>query len=363
MASSWPYHKEHSQSVATSVGHPPHSLPEAALIQTSSFNNMQNGCLHDAPPSSEEPVQMRGFKPAQNSPPQPAARFELYQSNQSELSNPSLLHDRLEDVSMRKKGVPPTPLLPPTHPAPPQMCDVGTGTDSPPVAERGTLPLLGQLAASSVSVTTQTACNVGTQTVSSGGEETTNQPDLATCPMPQPSSPFPQPTHSATPLALARPLMSQGDSSHSRISQPVGAPPPHQHAFCEPANKPPSLHTSVNQPPSLHMEESQQWGTLLATALETAQSSLAANEQPNMEAPNGRCVCTLIGAGEAVQCLECVCLCVRTHSHLHGWLSSCNWVAIYGVQEWFGMSDIAQSILCSRHQLILVPELKWSHEL
>lgn len=322
MASSWPYHKEHSQSVTTSVGHPPHSLPEAALIQTSSFNNMQNGCLHDAPPSSEEPVQMRGFKPAQNSPPQPAARFELYQSNQSELSNPSLLHDRLEDVSMRKKGVPPTPLLPPTHPAPPQMCDVGTGTDSPPVAERGTLPLLGQLAASSVSVTTQTACNVGTQTVSSGGEETTNQPDLATCPMPQPSSPFPQPTHSATPLALARPLMSQGDSSHSRISQPVGAPPPPQHAFCEPANKPPSLHTSVNQPPSLHMEESQQWGTLLATALETAQSSLAANEQPNMEAPNGRCVCTLIGAGEAVQCLECVCLCVRTaHTFTFAWLA------------------------------------------
>ena len=380
MASSRPYHEEYSHSVATSVDHPQHWLAGTALAKTSSlYNSMQNGCPH-VPSSSEECIQMKGFKPAplQHPPTEPAARFELYPNNQSESSDPSLLCARQEGGSM-KKGRPPTPLPPPTHPPSPQTRDVGTGTVSPHVPRGGTPPLVSQVATSCVSVTTQTSCSVGTQTVSPR-REGTNQPDLATCLMSQPCS-FSKPAYSAVPATFAQPLMGQGDSSYSHTSQLGEGPSQHMFSVNQPSslhtavnqpsslptamNQPSSLHTAVNQPSSLHtavnhpsslhtavnqpstlhtavnqpsalqVEESQQWGAMLATALQTAQSTLGTNdlvEQPNMEAFNKRSVCFLLWHWRSGQmccvcaCLcVCVCVCVRVYvcaySHLYGLFS------------------------------------------
>ena len=385
MASSRPYHEEYSHSVATSVDHPQHWLAGTALAKASSlYNSMQNGCPR-VPSSSEECIQMKGFKPAplQHPPPEPAARFELYPNNQSESSDPSLLRARQEGGSM-KKGLPPTPLPPLTHPPSPQTHDVGTGTVSPHVPRGGTPPVVSQVATSCVSVTTQTSCSVGTQTVSPR-REGTNQPDLATCLMSQPCSSS-QPAYSAVPATFAQPLMGQEDSSYSHTSQLGEGPSQHMFSVKQPSslptavnqpsslhtavkqpsslhtavnqpsslhtavnqpsslhtavnqpsslhtavNQPSSLHTAVNQPSSLHtavnqpsalqVEESQQWGAMLATALQTAQSTLGTNdlvEQPNMEALSKRSVCFLLWHWRSGQmCCVCVCGCMCVVVHI-----------------------------------------------
>ena len=356
-----------------------------------------------------------------------------------------------------KKGLPPTPLPPLTHPPSPQTRDVGTGTVSPHVPRGGTPPVVSQVATSCVSVTTQTSCSVGTQTVSPR-REGTNQPDLATCLMSQPCSSS-RPAYSAVPATFAQPLMGQEDSSYSHTSQLGEGPSQHMFSVNQPSslptavnqpsslhtavnqpsslptavnqpsslptavnqpssihtavnqpsslptavnqpsslhtainkpfslhtavnqpsslptavnqpsalhtavnqpsslhtavNQPSSLHTAVNQPSSLHtavnqpsalhtavnqpsalqVEESQQWGAMLATALQTAQSTLGTNdlvEQPNMEALSKRSVCFLLWHWRSGQmccvcaCL-CVCVCVRVYvcaySHLYGLFS------------------------------------------
>ena len=271
---------------------------------------MQNGCPPDVPPSSEdESAYVRGFKSAQPSQLGPAPRFELYPSNQSSSADPSSLGTK-QEVGTMTKGLSPAPLATLSHLQPTQKCDVGTGTGSTPVVPcvRKTSPLVDRSVVPRVSVSTQTASTVGTQTLSPRGGET-DSADKATCPVARPYPPFTQPPSSKVPTvsALTHPPLGQEGSRHLRAGQ-TGALPP-QHVLSGPGSQPSILHRAVNQPPSLPPGESQQWGEMMATALQSAQSSLGANgfREQHVEVASGRCVCVCVCACVCV----CVCVCMR----------------------------------------------------